>query len=41
VINFNGATETERPGEICASAVDPEELVAELKAGAVIVLAAA
>ena len=41
VINFNGAAEAERPGEICASEVDAEALVAELKAGAVIVLAAA
>ena len=38
VINFNGATEVERPGEICASAVDSEALVAELKAGALIVV---
>ena len=41
VINFNGAAEAERPGEICASVVDPQALVAELKAGAVIVVAAA
>ncbi len=41
VINFNGAAQAERPGEICASEVDTEALVAELKAGAVIVLAAA
>ena len=40
VINFNGASQAERPGEICASAVDPDALVAELKAGAVIVVAA-
>jgi len=39
VINFNGATQAERPGEICASAVDAEALVAELKAGALIVVA--
>jgi PTS system glucitol/sorbitol-specific IIA component len=41
VINFNGASEAERPGEICASEVDTEALVAELKTGTVIVLAAA
>jgi glucitol/sorbitol PTS system EIIA component len=41
VITFNGAPEAERPGEICASAVDPEALVQELKAGALIVVAAA
>lgn len=40
VVNFNGATVAERPGEICASAVDTGELVAELKTGAVIVIAA-
>jgi PTS system glucitol/sorbitol-specific IIA component len=41
VINFNGAGEAERPGEICASAVDAQALVAELKTGAVIIVAAA
>jgi PTS system glucitol/sorbitol-specific IIA component len=41
VINFNGAAEVERPGEICASEVDTEALVAELKAGTVIILTAA
>jgi PTS system glucitol/sorbitol-specific IIA component len=41
VINFNGATEADRPGEICAEAVDPATLVAALKAGAVIVVEAA
>lgn len=41
VINFNGASEAERPGEICAAPVDPEALVAELKTGALIVVAAA
>src|SRR5262245_33749604 len=35
VINFNGASQAERPGEICASEVDPAALVAELKTGAV------
>ncbi len=41
VINFNGATEAERPGEICAAEVDLGALVAELKAGAIIVVEAA
>jgi PTS system glucitol/sorbitol-specific IIA component len=41
VINFNGAAEAERPGEICASAVDAQALVGALKTGAVIVVAAA
>ena len=41
VINFNGASEAERPGEICAEQVDSQALIAELKAGAVIVVAAA
>ncbi len=41
VINFNGAGQAERPGEICAEHIDPEMLVAELKPGAVIVVAAA
>jgi PTS system glucitol/sorbitol-specific IIA component len=40
VINFNGAAEAERPGEICASEVDPQALVAELKAGTIIVVGA-
>lgn len=41
VINFNGAQAAERPGELCASEVDPQALVAELKTDAVIVIAAA
>jgi PTS system glucitol/sorbitol-specific IIA component len=41
VINFNGASEAERPGEICAEEVDTQALIAELRAGAVIVVAAA
>lgn len=41
VVNFNGAAEAERPGEICAAEVDTAALVSELKAGAVIVIAAA
>ena len=40
VISFNGATEAERPGEICASQVDAQALVAALKTGAVITIAA-
>jgi len=39
VISFNGATEAERPGEICASEVDAEALVAALKTGAIITIA--
>jgi glucitol/sorbitol PTS system EIIA component len=38
VINFNGATEVERPGEIAASAIDPESLVAALKADTIITI---
>ncbi|MEW9807038.1 PTS glucitol/sorbitol transporter subunit IIA [Mesorhizobium marinum] len=41
VINFNGAAEAERPGEICAAVVDAQALVGALKTGAVIVVAAA
>ena len=41
VINFNGAKAAERPGEICATEVDTQALVAELKAGTVIVVEAA
>ncbi|MER8574301.1 PTS cellobiose transporter subunit IIB [Mesorhizobium sp. M1338] len=40
VISFNGAAEAERPGEICASPVDPEALVAALKTGTIITIAA-
>lgn len=40
VINFNGATQAERPGEICAAQVDTVALVATLKAGTVITVAA-
>ena len=40
VITFNGAGSAERPGEICASAVEPEELVAALKPDAVIAISA-
>lgn len=40
VISFNGASEAERPGEICASEVDTRALVAALTPGAVITIAA-
>jgi glucitol/sorbitol PTS system EIIA component len=40
VISFSGATEAERPGEICASQVDTQELVAALNIGAIITIAA-
>lgn len=40
VISFNGAAEAERPGEICASQVDAEALVAALTTGAIITIAA-
>ena len=33
VINFNGETSNLRPGEICASALDTDELVAALTVG--------
>jgi glucitol/sorbitol PTS system EIIA component len=38
VINFNGAGEAERPGEICASAVDAANLAQVLKPGATIAI---
>ena len=38
VINFNGAGAADRPGEICASAVDTAELAGALKMGAVIAI---
>jgi PTS system glucitol/sorbitol-specific IIA component len=40
VISFNGATQAERPGEICASEVDTEALVAALTAGTTISITA-
>ncbi len=40
VISFNGATAAERPGEICASEVDTDALVAALETGAIITIAA-
>lgn len=39
VINFNGEEKTERPGELCASAVNSGELIAALSSGAEIVIA--
>lgn len=40
VISFNGATEAERPGEICASEVDAGQLVRALRQDALITIAA-
>lgn len=40
VISFNGAAQAERPGEICASEIDPAALVAALKTDAIITIAA-
>jgi PTS system glucitol/sorbitol-specific IIA component len=40
VITFNGAASAERPGEICASPVAANALVAALKPGAIITIAA-
>ncbi|HET6407259.1 MAG TPA: PTS glucitol/sorbitol transporter subunit IIA, partial [Chthoniobacteraceae bacterium] len=40
VINFNDATTTDRPGEICASAVDIDELKAALAVGRTITIGA-
>jgi PTS system glucitol/sorbitol-specific IIA component len=40
VISFNGAGDAERPGEICASEIEPEKLVAALKRDAVITISA-
>jgi PTS system glucitol/sorbitol-specific IIA component len=40
VISFNGATQAERPGEICATEVDGAALVAALETGALITIAA-
>ena len=40
VISFNGATSAERPGEICASPINANALVAALQTGASIVIAA-
>ncbi|PRD42744.1 PTS cellobiose transporter subunit IIB [Phyllobacterium phragmitis] len=38
VINFNGAAQAERPGEIAASMIDPEVLVTALKTDAIITI---
>ena len=40
VISFNGASHADRPGEICASAVDPQALIEALKTDAIITVAA-
>jgi PTS system glucitol/sorbitol-specific IIA component len=40
VINFNGAAEAERPGEICASEISGEQLVAALQTDVIITIAA-
>ncbi len=40
VITFNGAANAERPGEICASPVESDELVAALTPDATITIAA-
>jgi PTS system glucitol/sorbitol-specific IIA component len=34
VINFNGASTTDRPGELCATPLEGDHLVAALKVGA-------
>lgn len=39
VINFNGAQTAERPGEICATTIDCERLLAGMKRGTVIEIA--
>lgn len=38
VITFNGSETVERPGEICASEIDTEELVSALKVGTTITI---
>jgi glucitol/sorbitol PTS system EIIA component len=38
VITFNGSAQVERPGEICASEIDTEELVSALKVGTTITI---
>lgn len=40
VLSFNGAAEAERPGEICATAVDAEALISALAVDTVITIAA-
>lgn len=39
VINFNGSSVAERPGEICAQSVDADELLACIRSGALIEIA--
>jgi PTS system glucitol/sorbitol-specific IIA component len=36
VINFNGSSAAERPGEICAQPVDADALLAVIRSGTVI-----
>ncbi|PSH61452.1 PTS cellobiose transporter subunit IIB [Phyllobacterium brassicacearum] len=38
VITFNGSETVERPGEICASEIDTEDLVSALKVGTTITI---
>ena len=38
VITFNGSDQVERPGEICASQVDSDDLVSALKVGTTITI---
>jgi PTS system glucitol/sorbitol-specific IIA component len=38
VISFTGANSTDRPGEICASEIAGEDLVAALKEGQIITI---
>lgn len=38
VVNFNGATEAERPGEICATVVDAAQLNSALAQGTLITI---
>jgi PTS system glucitol/sorbitol-specific IIA component len=38
VINFNDAKSAERPGEICATTLAPDDIMANLKAGQVIAI---
>lgn len=41
VLSFNGAQSADRPGEICASAVDGDALIAALKPGATLTIESA
>jgi PTS system glucitol/sorbitol-specific IIA component len=38
VVNFNGASTTDRPGEICATPLEGDHLVAALTLGAVVTI---